>query len=533
MKKSNGSCSHFPLLTFTLRRERILSPLWILSLLLFSVLLAVFMDGMFDDASRAALALTLDNPGIIAMMGPVYGAEHYTVGAMYATTMFLWAALAVAVMNLFLIVRYTRADEECGRCDMLDSLPLGRMAGLRAAVLTAVIADGALGLLHALFLALLPIGSMGLRGCLVYGAGLSLNGLVFAGVAAVCCQLFASSGTALSVSIGVLGVSYLLRAVGDLGSGCLSLLSPLGLMQRTQPFVRDEFLPLLILLAEAALLLSFACLLRRVRESGQGVLPPRSGRSRASRFLRSPLTLALRLLKTPLLICLLTMFAFGAAYGSILGDIETFAAQSEFYQALIGVRADYPVAVMFASMVICILSLLGTAPLLAAISQLWNEEKRGRLEAVFCQPPTRVSSLAGRIVIALAASVLLQIASAFGLFLSGSVVLTEPLSLPFLLRASLVYLPAQWITLGLSVFLLGAAPRLLNGVWIYFGCSFFVAFIGRSLDLPEWLSVLTPFSMIPQLPADEISSGVLLAMTLLAAALFTAGTLLYRKRDLA
>ncbi len=89
------------LTAFTLKRERIISTLWIICLSAFSISLAIGMGNMFNQDSRNALVLTLNNPGVIAMMGPVYGAENYTVGAMYANTMFIWTAITIAIMNIF------------------------------------------------------------------------------------------------------------------------------------------------------------------------------------------------------------------------------------------------------------------------------------------------------------------------------------------------------------------------------------------------------------------------------------------------
>jgi len=138
-----------------------MSAVWIVCLVLFSVALASGMEGMFDDAARQALAITLENPGIIAMMGPVYGVDNYTVGAMYSNCMLLWVALTVAVMNIFLVVRHTRADEERGCAEVVRSLPTGRLSNLNATMLTAIIINATLALLTGLGIAALRIESMG------------------------------------------------------------------------------------------------------------------------------------------------------------------------------------------------------------------------------------------------------------------------------------------------------------------------------------------------------------------------------------
>ena len=112
------------LVRFMLKRETVISTVWILILVVFSAALAPGMSGMFDAEARRQFAASFDNPVMIAMMGPVYGAENYTEGAMYANMMLLWIIIAVGIMNVFLVVRHTRADEEKGRAEVVRSLPV-------------------------------------------------------------------------------------------------------------------------------------------------------------------------------------------------------------------------------------------------------------------------------------------------------------------------------------------------------------------------------------------------------------------------
>ena len=38
----------------------------------------------------------------------------------------MWAAIAAALMSIFLVVRHTRADEEAGRGELVGSAAVGR-----------------------------------------------------------------------------------------------------------------------------------------------------------------------------------------------------------------------------------------------------------------------------------------------------------------------------------------------------------------------------------------------------------------------
>jgi len=515
-----------------LRRERVISTLWIIFLLAFSLSLAPAMNDMFSGDARAALAESLKNPGMVAMMGPVFGADNYTAGAMYAGTMLLWILITVAIMNIFLIVRHTRADEESGRVEVVRSLPTGRLANLNAAMISAVIVNVILGLLMGLGLAATGVEGMSFDGSMLYGATVCAVGLVFAAITAVFCQLASTSRGAMSYSVFTLGVCYMMRAAGDLNAEALSLISTLGLAQRVQVYVGNYWWPVFVLLAEAVALTVAAYALNAIRDMGQGFIPVRPGRKEASMALRSPLGLAFRLLRNTLITWIIVLFVLGASYGSVLNDIEQFVAESPLYQSIIGVNANYSMAEMFTTMVNAMMALFCLIPLFAAALKPRAEEQDGRAEQVLNRAVSRVKYLGGYVFLAFAASVLLQLATATGLYLAAAAVLTQPIALSLLIKANLVYLPALWVMIGVAILLVGLAPRATTAVWGYFGFSFFITFIGRALSLPEWFAALTPYHYIPQLPVDVINWGSLAALTAIAVVLTAAGFMFYRRRDL-
>jgi len=361
---------------------------------------------------------------------------------------------------------------------------------------------------------------------------LGITGLVFAAITAVFCQLSSSSRGATGYSLAALGIFYMLRAAGDMGSEAFSLTSPLGLVQRSQIFVENHWWPSLVLLLEAVVITAVAYALNSMRDMDQGFIPAKSGRGKASRSLQSTFGLSFRLLRNSLITWFIVMFLLGASYGSILGDIETFVAQSEFYQMIIGVNNDYSVPMMFTSMVNSIAALICIVPMLTIVLKLRSEEKENRAEHVLSRAVSRSRYMASYVILAYAASVLFQCATAFGLYVSSTAVLEKPIALSFLLKANLVYLPALWVMIGVAVMLTGLLPKVVNAVWAYFAFSFFTAFMGRILDLPEWLSKISPFGFIPQLPTDSINYATLTVLTVIAAVLTATGFVFYKKRDI-
>ena len=531
------------LVRFMLRRERIIGIAWIVILVLFSMAIAPGMSGMFDAEARQNFAASYDNPVMIAMMGPVYGSDNYTSGAMYSGMMMLWMIIAVAVMNVFLVARHTRADEEKGRGEVVRSLPTGRLATLSAVMITAVIENAILALFTGLAIAATGIESMGFAGSMLYGVVLGVSGLVFASITAVFCQLSSGASSAKGLSFLVLGVFYMLRAAGDMyGMDAVSCISPLGLAQRSQVYIENHLWPILILLLEAVAITAVAFKLNSVRDMDQGFIPARPGRKEAKPGLLSSFGLSLRLLRNTMIIWLIVMFALGASYGSIIGNIYDFVGDSPDYMLILGVpkaiidtlstdEMGAMVSKYFGVFVASMMSLVCLIPLLSAIMKPRGEEKDGRTEHVLSRVVPRVRYLAGYAAIAYAASVILQFATAVGLYGAASTSSANPFTLGELLKANLAYVPAQWMMISVAVLLIGLVPKASGAIWGYFGFTFVASLMGEIIGLPEWLLRLSPMRYIPHIPFDELTFAPLAVLTAITAALTAVGFIFYRKRD--
>ena len=124
------------LLRFLLRRDRARLPVWILAIgatILGSV--ASFATTYPSAADRQARAAVVSSGIARLFVGPGYGSEHYTFGAMTANELLPSAAIAVALMSVFLVVRHTRAEEESGRAELIRATAVGRHASLLAALI--------------------------------------------------------------------------------------------------------------------------------------------------------------------------------------------------------------------------------------------------------------------------------------------------------------------------------------------------------------------------------------------------------------
>ena len=225
------------MLRLYLRRDRVSMPLWVL---LLSVPLATVYVGSIakiypTPSARAGFqASIMASPAQRALYGQIYNDSLGAVG--------IWKAgmfhTLIAVAVILTVIRHTRADEENGRTELVDSTAIGRYAALSAALLLsfgASIATGAIGAAGLLSTDVPAAGS------LAFGAALACSGLVFTAVAAVTAQLSPSARFARGAAFAVLGAAFTLRAVGDAGDGRLSWLSPLGWSLQVKPYAGDRW----------------------------------------------------------------------------------------------------------------------------------------------------------------------------------------------------------------------------------------------------------------------------------------------------
>ena len=119
-------------------------------------------------------------------------------------------------------------------------------------------------------------------------------------------------------------VEYIVRGIGDIGNGILSYFSPLGLITRSEVYVNNYWWPVFVLLLASGLVFVLSLYLNSIRDLGSGFISTKPGKIYASRYLSSPLGLALRLEQNSIIAWTIGMLVLGVAYGSLLGELEGF-----------------------------------------------------------------------------------------------------------------------------------------------------------------------------------------------------------------
>jgi ABC-2 type transport system permease protein len=514
---------------FIIRRDRIRMVIWIASIVVLGGLTVAGIKGLFP--TQAALvqtaAATQHNAAAIAFNGPAQGLN--TVGGQVAFQFGAGGLVLVALMNLFMIGRLTRGEEESGRLEMVRSLPVGSHAPTIAASLIVAAMNVIVGVLTgAVLIGLgLPFG-----GSLVFGVSFILVGFFFAAIALVAAQMTENTRVVYGATGAVLGAAYVLRAIGDIGDGTASWFSPIGVAQKTRPYAGETWWPFLLLIAATGVLIAAAIVLAGRRDLGSGLVAPRPGSPTASRTLGHPLGLAFRLQRGTLIGWGIGVLVGAVAYGWIAPTIDTFVGQNKALADLLAGGGGASLTDSFFAYSFRTVALVGSGFAVQSVLRLRSEETGLRAESVLATPVSRWSWAASHLTVAFAGSLVLLIIAGLASGLTYGATGGDTNYVPRLLGAALVYAPPMWLMVGLTMALVGLVPRWAALSWAVFAACLVVGFLGPVLQLPTWLQQLSPFQRMPELPAAAFTALPLITVTAIATAFTLVGLGGLRRRDI-
>ena len=523
------------LVRLVLRRGRWFYPAWVLALAVTVPAVTAAYETVVDPRNADLLIASMaGNPTMRAMLGPPF--ELSTAGGFTVWRVGTSVATMAGIMAVLGVVRSTRAEEEDGRTELLLSGSLGRHVPLVAAVLVALAACVALGLL--VTLGMLATGQP-VAGSVAFGLGSGLVGAVFVGVGAVAAQLTGSARAARSIGLWTLAAAYTLRAVADGAAEdsvvrFLAWASPVQWMALARPYADERWWVLVIPTLATVVLLVGAVLLQARRDHGAGLWATRPGRDEASASLSTPLGLSWRLHRAGVLGWALGLVLLAAALGSLTTSFETMFEQTPALRAVLE-RMSGGTTVLAEAFFVAMLSLVAVVTGVLAVSlfqRLAGEEDTGRAELVLSTPTERLRLLASHLIPAAVVPAALLVLT--GVVLSLHLARTEGdwSWVGRIAGAAAALAPGGLVVLGLAVLLHGWAPRLAWVVWVVVGWSLLMVWVGAILDLPEWVTRITPWAPLPLLPTDPMDWPAVLGMTALGLLLVGAGAAGYRRRDI-
>jgi ABC-2 type transport system permease protein len=518
----------FGMLRLYLRRDRIVLPLWVL--LLSTPLATVYVGSIEkvypDQAARAGFAATImASPAQRALYGNIYNDSLGATG--------IWKAgmfhLLIGVAVILTVIRHTRADEETGRAELIDSTAVGRYASLTAALLLsfgASLLTGAVGAAGLLGTSVAPHGS------LAFGAALACSGLVFTAVAAVTAQLSTSARFARGAAFAVLATAFTLRAAGDAGSAALSWLSPLGWSLQVRPYAGDRWWVLLLHLATTALLTALAYRLLAGRDVGAGLIAERPGPAGATPLLRNAFGLAWRLDRGALLLWTVGLCLYGAVIGSIVHGIGDELGGDTARDIVVRMGGTKVVEQAFIAAAFCMLAMMAAAFAISLILRLHQEEAGQRAETLLSGSVSRSRWLTGHLVLALVGSALAIMIAGIVAGLSYGIAAHDVSGkLPMVVGTALAQLPAVWLPAAVTVALFGLSPRFSPVAWGVLVGFVALYLIGELSGFPQWVLDLEPFAHVPSVYGNAFTAVPLLVLLTIDAGLIALGLAAFRRRD--
>lgn len=523
----------WPLIRLILRRDRVIMPLWVVFLAVVPVSYVASIDGLFPTAAGKAqyAATSANNAGFVALYGQLFGSS---LGELVA-----WRGgflpVVVGLAAILTVIRHTRTEEEAGRHELIGSTVVGRHAGLAAALVATCGATLVMGLLLAAAMAGQDLPG---AGSLALGLELAAVGWVFAGVAAVAAQLTASAGTARGIAITVLGVTYVLRVVGDVSGmtdgplAWLTGLSPIGWVQAIRPYGDDRIWLVLVVLVAALLLTAAAVVLSGRRDVGAGLLPPRPGPAVGA--LGSPLALAWRLHRG-----LLAAWAGGFAVlgvvlgylaegvGDLVGDNQAMKDVFARLGGASGLMNSYLAGMTG------FFGMIAGAYAVQAMLRARAEETAGHAEPVLATATGRLHWLGSHLFFSLLGPAATLVAAGLAMGIThGLNVHDVGGELPRLLAGSLVQLPAVWVLSAVTVLLFGLLPRLAAVAWGALALCLLISLVGQAAGLDQWMLDISPFTHLPKLPGGHVSALPLVLLSVIVVVVTVAGITGFRRRDL-
>jgi ABC-2 type transport system permease protein len=519
-----------PLVRFALRRDRIRLPVWIAVGAALVAEQSLGSQAIYDTpAGLAAYRATVgSSAAAIAFSGPPVGLT--TVAGAVAFEISGSVMIVAALMAMFTTGRHSRADEEAGRTELIRSAEVGRHAPLLAAVLVSALACVAMALAIGLVATLTGLPA---RGSFLLGAGVGACGLVFTGVTAVAAQVSESTRAAYGIAGAVLGVTFLLRAVGDINGSGLVWASPIGWAQAVHPFSDDRWWPLLLCVGATGVLLAVAVGLLDHRDLGAGLLSGRAGAPAAGRLLGSPLGLAVRLQRAALVAWALSLALLGAVYGGLGDTVEGLFKDNPQARAFLPGASSAGLVDAYLATIFSIQALLAAAYAVSSVLRARTEEASGRAEPVLATATGRAAWLGGHVTVALGGSGLLVVRSGAATALVRAASSGDAAAFGRLFAASLAYVPAVWVVAGVAVAAVGALPRAAAALaWGTVAYVVVVTMFGPGLNWPGWVSDLSPFSWTPRVPVESWTAAAAVGLTAAVVALLAVGFGAFRRRDL-
>lgn len=515
------------LIRLALRQNKILRIIWLILPALIAVGTVASYSSMFPTQQQLIdfINESVSNPVVIGIHGHVLAT---TLAGLTAWKIKVQLLLFVGIINIIIVIKRTRGEEESGRCELLGSTVVGRQSHLASALIIAFGTNLIMGLLITLGLS----ASLPLPGSIAMGLMIALGGCLFAAMAGIAAQLADGVRAAGSIAFAAFTAMFVFSFLNNTNaeSGSLLLFTPFSWFFAIHPFAGDHFWYFILMLCYMFAFTIVAFILSSKRDVGAGVFHARPGRAHASPRFKSAFALSWRIQRGMLISWAMGLGIFGVGIGSmnqtVINMFDENSAMADWVQEYGGPNEAFLALVLF------VIALFASGYVLNAVLHLRSEEIHMRAEPLLSASVDRVKWAVSHIVIALLGSIIIMAVVGMASGLSSGFIAGDVASeLAKTMSASLIKLPSIWLMAGIAVLLFGLLPKVATGLsWAVFGTFLMIQLIWELGQANQTVYNFSPFAYV--YPNHSITAIPIIILTMIAGALIAVGLVRFRHREI-
>ena len=519
------------LIRFYLRRDRVKLPAWIAGLAAFAIYITSALPQIAPTKPELQSAVSLLAQPVGRMFtGPGYGLESATYARMFVGGYGLYFVIIAALMNVFLVVRHTRLEEQTGRAELVRANVVGRHSALTAVLVVAVGTNTVAAVLVAV---IMLAAGYGAAGTVLFAASVAAAGMSFAGIAAITAQISEFSRGASGLAGGVIALAFIVRMVGDMpdeGGSIVSWFSPLAWAQQAAPFVRDRWWVLILPVVLSCATVVGGYILQARRDLDASWMAARPGRAHATRWLSSTWGLGVRVQRATVIGWLLAVVVAAVVDGAYTQTvIDAGASLPDTMKQVLG---DQGMVAGYVSYISNFSVYLTIAFVVSSMQIMQRDEAHGRAEIVLSTPVRRTSWMGSHVAVAAAGLIVIMLLAGLAAGLAAAIVTGDWSTFGDLFLAHANLIPAVTLVLGVAAFLFGLIPRIMAAVsWAYVALIIFLSIFGPMLDIPGPLTRLSPLSHLAAYPVESYQGNPVIMVLVLSGLLTTIGLIGFTRRQ--
>lgn len=521
------------LVNFYLRKDWLLLMIWWLVIGGLNIIIGLIYNGMYGSANNIkTIVQTLKTPAMASMFGVLPETQTYTTFDTGVGEMLVFSVIMLFIMNIQLIIKNTRGEEDKGTVELIRGLAVGRVAQISAVLIEAVLVNG--------LIALAGLTYLNLHGATINAVALFVGLLFAGGLLSVALSLFVaqiagSARLATGITYFIFAAMYLVRMITDVINPDYTWWSPFGWIEKGAIGHGNDWLPFGILLTTGLIIIAGSVQLAINRDLGTGLINIDHGRRTAPVTLRGWLSLQWYLERTAVITWMFGLFILGASYGSIFNEVKQLVTQNDTLRQLLGSDIIHTLG---QKLVLTFLQTVSIMPfsisIVAGLSLIFRAQTdiaRGVIDLVIATPLSRTRMFIGYIGGGISLATLGWVTAVYSLYLAQAAVTQTPIAIAKFNELAVNQWPGILLFIGLATFLLGWSPRWRYVTYVILGINFYMMYLGKLLKVPTNVIEMMPSAWIAKVPVQTIAWQPWWLTLLVAIILILAGFMGYRRRD--